>query len=97
MYKRILVAVDGSKTSNLALQEAIKLTKENRAALRLVHVVDETPIYMMSEAPYSIDEFQKSLRETGRKELAKCARRAKAARVGDPGAGSRPSDAPPWC
>ena len=30
MYKHILVAVDGSDTSNLALQEAIKLTKEQQ-------------------------------------------------------------------
>jgi nucleotide-binding universal stress UspA family protein len=81
MYKRILVAVDGSKTSNLALKEAIKLAKDQRANLRLIHVVDETPIYMMAEVPYSIDEFQKSIREAGRKELAKCADRAKAARI----------------
>jgi hypothetical protein len=29
MYQRILVAVDGSDTSNLALQEAIRLAKIN--------------------------------------------------------------------
>ena len=81
MYKRILVAVDGSKTSNLALKEAIKLAKDQHATLRLIHVVDETPIYMMAEVPYSIDEYQKSMREAGRKELTKCAERAKAARV----------------
>ena len=46
MYKHILVAVDGSDTSNLALQEAMRLAKEQKAALRLVHVVDETPAYM---------------------------------------------------
>ena len=46
MYKHILVAVDGSDTSNLALQEAMKLAKEQQAALRLIHVVDETPVYM---------------------------------------------------
>ena len=81
MYKRILIAVDGSKTSNLALKEAIQLAKEQRATLRLIHVVDETPIHMMAEVPYSIDEYQKAIREAGRKELAKCADRAKAARV----------------
>ena len=81
MYKRILIAVDGSKTSNLALKEAIKLAKDQRATLRLIHVVDERPIYMMAEAPYAIDEYQRTMREAGRKELAKCAARAKAARV----------------
>src|SRR6188474_512338 len=81
MYKRILIAVDGSKTSNLALKEAIKLAKDQRATLRLIHVVDERPIYMMAEVPYSIDEYQTTMREAGRKELAKCADRAKADRV----------------
>ena len=81
MYKRILIAVDGSKTSSLALKEAIKLAKDQRATLRLIHVVDERPIYTMAEVPYSIDDYQKTMREAGRKELAKCADRAKAARV----------------
>lgn len=44
MYKRILVAVDGSSTGNLALQEAIKLAREGQSRLKLVHVVDETLI-----------------------------------------------------
>ncbi|MHB8414972.1 MAG: universal stress protein [Acidiferrobacteraceae bacterium] len=43
MYKHILVAIDGSDTSALALQEAIKLAKEQQARLRLVHVIDEFP------------------------------------------------------
>jgi nucleotide-binding universal stress UspA family protein len=81
MYKRILVAVDGSDTSNLALKEAIKLAKDQRAALRLIHVVDETPVYMMVDVPYSIVDYQKAMREAGRKELAACAAKAKAARV----------------
>src|SRR5262245_16503492 len=81
MYKRILVAVDGSKTSNLALKEAMKLAKNQGAVLRLIHVVDETPVYAMADVPYSIHEYQQAVRESGRQELAKCADRAKAARV----------------
>ena len=81
MYKRILVAVDGSKTSNLALKEAIGLAKDQHATLRLIHVIDEASIYMMAEMPYAIDEYQKSMREAGRKALMKCADQAKAARV----------------
>lgn len=73
MYKNILVAVDGSDTSNLALQEAIKLAKEQQAALRLVHVVDETPAYMTMDIPYSIADYQKAMREAGQKVLATCA------------------------
>jgi nucleotide-binding universal stress UspA family protein len=73
MYKHILVAVDGSETSNLALKEAIRLAKEQEAALRLIHVVDETPIYMTVEAPYPIREYQDALKKAGEKELADCA------------------------
>jgi nucleotide-binding universal stress UspA family protein len=40
MYKHILVAVDGSDTSDLALQEAIKLAGEMESQMRIVHVVD---------------------------------------------------------
>jgi nucleotide-binding universal stress UspA family protein len=41
MYKKILVPVDGSQTSTLGLQEAIRLAKDSDAVLRLIHVVDE--------------------------------------------------------
>ena len=40
MYRNILVAVDGSHTSEIALQEAVKLTKELNGQLRIVHVVE---------------------------------------------------------
>jgi nucleotide-binding universal stress UspA family protein len=62
MYKQILVPVDGSDTSNLALKEAIKLAKEQQAALRLIHVVDETTVYMMAETPYPIADYLKMMR-----------------------------------
>jgi nucleotide-binding universal stress UspA family protein len=73
MYKQILVAVDGSNTSNLALKEAIKLAKDEQVALRLIHVVDETPVYyMMGETPYPFAEYQKAIREVGQKVLSAC-------------------------
>lgn len=40
-YKRILVAVDGSETSILALKEAIKLATDFNAVLRIINVADE--------------------------------------------------------
>jgi len=40
MYQRILVAVDGSPTSDLALHEAIQLAKALKSQLRLVHAMD---------------------------------------------------------
>lgn len=41
MYRKILVPVDGSPTSTLGLQEAIKLAKATGAALRIVYVANE--------------------------------------------------------
>ncbi|STX37576.1 universal stress protein [Legionella feeleii] len=41
IYKKIMVAIDGSDSSMLALQEAIKLAAHAKAQLRLVHVIDE--------------------------------------------------------
>lgn len=41
-YKHIMVAVDGSETSNLAMQEAIKLAKTQKSTLRIVHVIDDS-------------------------------------------------------
>jgi nucleotide-binding universal stress UspA family protein len=65
MYKHILVAVDGSEISNSALHESIKLAKEQQAALRLIHVVDGSPVYMVAETPYPIPDFEKAMRESG--------------------------------
>jgi nucleotide-binding universal stress UspA family protein len=41
MYKRILVPVDGSVTSNKALAAALQMAREAGAQVRLVHVMDE--------------------------------------------------------
>lgn len=77
MYKHILVAVDGSDTSNLALREAIKLAKDQKAMLRLINVVDETSAYLAidpaMEAPNLFAEIQKALRTAGQKVLSDCA------------------------
>jgi nucleotide-binding universal stress UspA family protein len=66
MYKRILVPVDGSHTSTLGLSEAIKLCKDQKAELRLIHVVDELIIAggMDGSADFS-GNLIKSLREGG--------------------------------
>lgn len=44
MYKRILVAVDGSNISHLALQEAVNLSKALQAQLRIITVVETVMI-----------------------------------------------------
>jgi nucleotide-binding universal stress UspA family protein len=51
MFKRILVAVDGSSTANQALQEAIKLAREMQGQLRIVHVIDTVNLNLDTEFP----------------------------------------------
>lgn len=51
MFKRILVAVDGSSTAERALQEAIKLAGGLQAQLRIVHVVDSVNLNLSVEIP----------------------------------------------
>jgi len=67
MYKRILVPVDGSNTSTLGLGEAIKLSKDQGANLRLIHVVDELVMAggIDGGAYYAGDLFE-MLREGGK-------------------------------
>ncbi len=41
MYAKILVPIDGSETSNVGLEEAIKIAKNRGSRVRLVHIVNE--------------------------------------------------------
>ena len=50
MFKRILVAVDASETSDLALQAAIGLASDQQASMRIVHVVDTTNLNMAADS-----------------------------------------------
>jgi nucleotide-binding universal stress UspA family protein len=71
VYKHILAAVDGSDTSNLALAEAVRLAKEQQGAIRLIHVIDETPPYSLSGGePFPITEYENLMREAGAKLMA---------------------------
>ena len=45
MYKKILVAVDGSHTSKLAVQEAVKIASLTSGTVHAVYVVDKSPIF----------------------------------------------------
>jgi len=80
MFKRILVAVDASQTSELALETAIRLALESKAQLRIVHVVDAASINMGDEflAQSSVSE---SLVNTGREILSGAERTTAAAGV----------------
>jgi nucleotide-binding universal stress UspA family protein len=49
MYKRILVAVDGSDTSNKALVSALQLASDTGARVCLLHSIDELALYSAME------------------------------------------------
>lgn len=44
-YQKILLAIDGSDASQPALQEAIRLTQNQGATLKVIFVVDESFVY----------------------------------------------------
>lgn len=69
MYRHILVPVDGSPTSDRALQEAFKLAKQQKAQLALVHVMEEV-WYVDHESYLDYAELQKSVRISSEKILA---------------------------
>ena len=72
MFKRILVPIDGSRTSNLGLATAVRMAKSQRAALCILHVVDESVVTRNVEAGAAmIDRLLVSLRESGEKTLDK--------------------------
>lgn len=61
MYQRILVAIDESATSELALKEAALLAKEQNATLRLAHVIDDTVAYTAVLTPHELVQRQADL------------------------------------
>jgi nucleotide-binding universal stress UspA family protein len=79
MYKRIVVAVDGSETSDKALDEATKLARETSPIILLLHVCEEMPIMwepdgmnmiLMQNSLKAVSDAGKELLEKHRKQLA---------------------------
>lgn len=69
MYRRILIAVDGSETSNKALSAALEMASYSggRSVLRLIHVLDQTA-YLVGSDP--LGSLVNAMREAGQKILA---------------------------
>jgi nucleotide-binding universal stress UspA family protein len=81
MFKRILVAVDGSPASNAGLRSAVSLAADQRASLVVVHVVDLTlPVGPESAfyVPSYIDAYEAALVKGGGKLLDKAVAQARA-------------------
>ena len=68
MYKRILVAVDGTADSHRALREAVDLATNQRAEIDIVHVVDLTP-YGTPEVGVPLSVYEEACRAQGRQVL----------------------------
>jgi nucleotide-binding universal stress UspA family protein len=82
MYKKILVPVDGSATSNRALDSAVELAKTFGASMRLVHVIEEAA-YLTGYDPLGgyAGDLIGIMRESGNKLLAEAMARVDAAGV----------------
>jgi nucleotide-binding universal stress UspA family protein len=86
MFDRILVAIDGSPTSQRALKSAIGLAKSQNGTLTILHVVND--MSAVAQVGYSsyvpaayVDDMLDELRNTGRKVLGKAAALARASGV----------------
>jgi nucleotide-binding universal stress UspA family protein len=80
MYQHILVPVDGSATSNLGLDEAIKLARLSGGRLRLLHILDDLPFVTGLE--YCTADLLGLLREGGEEILASAKARVEASGIG---------------
>ena len=80
MYHRILVPVDGSKTSDAALQEAIRLAQHSNVMLKLVHVIEDNRFFD-AEGAIDYTTLQQISRRSGEQVLAKAAETAQQAGI----------------
>ena len=81
MFRRILVPIDGSPTSNRGLDEAIGLARDQHAKICLLHVVDELILTgadgMMYVPPDYVDDFIRTSRAGGKKLLVRAEARVR--------------------
>jgi len=78
MYERRLVPVDGSEPSNRGLQEAIRLAKALGSEVRLVHIVDDTPLALNPESGMATAPLVADFAEGGKAILEDARRLAQA-------------------
>ncbi|MCC6192970.1 MAG: universal stress protein [Burkholderiales bacterium] len=80
MFKRILVAVDGSPASNAGLAAAVGFASDQRATLIALHVIDDGALPVDFEgaasSPSAVDAYFEALHKAGRKLLDKVAKTA---------------------
>jgi nucleotide-binding universal stress UspA family protein len=81
MYRRILIPVDGSACSDVALVHALQLAKEQDAEVRIIHVLDTQALYLSYEGLY-VEGIIEKWQQAGRELLDRAAERARQAGVG---------------
>ena len=69
MYQRILVPIDGSATSERALDEAIKFAQQQNSRIELIHVLEDI-WYFDNENYLNYAELVQTMRYSGEKILA---------------------------
>lgn len=75
-YKKILLAIDGSDASKPALKEAIRLTHNQKARLKVIFVVDESFVYHGGPG-YDYLSYLAACREEGQSILSQAAEEIK--------------------
>lgn len=80
MYQRILVPVDGSATSERALDEAIKFAQQQNAQVEVVHVLEDIS-YFDNEDYLNYAELIQTMRGIGEKILAQAQKKLQQAGV----------------
>ncbi len=77
IYKKVMVAVDGSIEADLAFEKALKIAWRNQAELVIVHVIDnralhtysafDTDVYvnLEKEARLKLEAYEEKARKTG--------------------------------
>jgi nucleotide-binding universal stress UspA family protein len=78
LYKRILVPVDGSATSNAGLKEAVRLAKNQHAKLRLLNIVDEMVVFNTPDGGINVEPILNALKRGGKQILRKSEKAARA-------------------
>lgn len=80
MYQHILVPIDGSATSDRALQEALELARQQNAQVRLIHIVEDI-LLPETEAFLDYAALQEVIKRNGRNMLARAEAMAQRAGV----------------
>jgi len=69
MFKRILVPVDASPASSAGLRVALRLARDQKARVRLIHLASQVPLGRTRGAGMTVQELFAAMRNDGRRFL----------------------------